>query len=304
MSDSQILIAGHAVIDEILDSPGSPPRYSLGGPVSYSSIALKQLSYSPSIATKIGSDFPKKYLETLLHYSGIEFSAYTVLNSKTTSYRIDRSTEPRKLWLLAKCKPLSSEDIMSSTSASDCTRLIINTVANEVSIPSLRELRRKFSFIALDSQGFLREFASNGLVKLASKMDSTEYLSGIDVVKADAEELCAWAGTNNLEIARRKVLKQSRVLLLTSGGGPVELHVEGTLRFRAIPPKVVVNDTTGCGDIMLSVFVAEIEEGLRRALGLSIAAGSLAAQNIGVKKAILKKNELEQVLKSIYIEEF
>ena len=304
MSDSQILIAGHAVIDEVIDSLASPARYSLGGPVSYSSIALKRLGYSPSIATKIGPDFPRRYLDTLLHYCGINFSSYVVPNSRTTSYRIDRSREPRKLWLLAKCQSLSWEDIINSTNVPNSTRLIVNTVANEVSLQSVLELRRRFSFVALDSQGFLRQFDSSGLVKLTSKTDLTEYLSGIDLLKADTEELCAWTGTNNIEKARRKVLKQVRVLLLTSGEGPVELYVEGTLRFRAIPPRVGVKDTTGCGDIMFSLFVAEIEEGLKRALGLSVAAGSLAAENVGIEKAILKKEKLEQVSKSIKIEEY
>ena len=50
--ESGIIIAGHMVVDEIIDQADQiVPRRALGGAPSYSSLALSSLGYRPEIVT-------------------------------------------------------------------------------------------------------------------------------------------------------------------------------------------------------------------------------------------------------------
>ena len=86
---SDVLVTGHIVIDEIIDYSGqTSARRSLGGPVSYSSLALSSLGFSSEVVTKIGEDFPTQYSELLRSKAGIDVERFKARNEKTTSLRI------------------------------------------------------------------------------------------------------------------------------------------------------------------------------------------------------------------------
>ena len=294
----EIVVAGHVVVDEIIDRADQlVPRRALGGAPSYSSLVLSSLGYKPEIVTHVGDDFPIDYSKLLEDRTGIDIKKWISLGYKTTSYRIDRSGEHRRLWLAARCKELIFEDFRSFLEEASSTKaLVVNPVAGEISLSLLERISKEFDHVFIDSQGFVRRFdRKTGEVGMRSGLDISA-LAGVDVLKTDLEELTAWTGTRNKESAIRQLSRFVNTLLLTSGPAAVEVYESGESRIRAIPFKVQVADTTGAGDIMLASFAARLTErnDLEDALAFAVTASTLAIRNYGVEKAILSKAEVEK----------
>ncbi len=290
------LVAGHAVLDEIVQTERQrTPRRALGGGVCYGSIAVKSLGYQPKIITRIGKDFPRKHIDYLLAHTGVNFAKSTKQGVETTRYRIDTIGDQRNLWLLAKSDDLALEDFAKATNNFRETGfLILNPVANEVSLDLLREVSSKFKQVLVDSQGFVRSFdPKSGLVSIKVISDCS-CLSGVFVLKADRDELYCWTGIRNKKKAIAKLSKYVDNILLTSWKGPVELYDEDKKVFRTIPLQVKVKDTTGAGDIMLAAFAVRYLEtrSFSDAVEFATVASSLATQKIGVSKAVLSRNRI------------
>jgi len=295
--DLGIIIAGHVVVDEIIDKVGQVvPRKALGGAPSYSSLALSSLGYKPEIVTHIGDDFPDEYANLIKERTALNIYKWAAPGYKTTSYRIDRTGEHRRLWLVARCKELSIEDFRAYLAyAPSSTAIVLNPVAGEISLSLLERISKEFEYVFVDSQGFVRRFdKKTGEVGMRSGLDIST-LAGVDVLKADQEELEAWSGTSNKDSAIRQLSKFVNTLLVTSGPSRVEVYEHGKLELKASPFKVQVADTTGAGDIMLSSFAARYAEtnDLKKALVFAVTASTLAVRNYGIEKAILYKPEVE-----------
>ncbi len=297
---SNIFVAGHAVIDEIIDSPSQgEPRFEPGGALCYSSLCLKSLGYDTEIVTRIGMDFPREYSKILLTEAGVDIEEWRVNDFPTTRYRIDRSDNERKLWLLAKCRDLSFRDF--ARAFDDATKslpklLILNPVAGEVSLQLLKRISKEFDQVFVDSQGFTRRFdEKTGQVSMKSGLDIST-LAGVDVLKADSDELCAWTGTESKKAAIEQISTFVKNIVITSGRGEVELYMQGMLSVRARPYEVDVKDSTGAGDIMLSTLAARLLEtnNMLEALEFATAASSLSLERIGLRKAIISREKISQ----------
>jgi len=291
-----ILVAGHAVVDEIIDAKDQiTPRKALGGPISYCSISLRSLGYSPKIVTHVGDDFPIQYADLLRNKAQVDVLDWKSNGYKTTSYRIDRSGEHRRLWLSARCQELSINDFAGFVeNSSKVGGLIVNPVANEVSLTVLERISKEFDLVLIDSQGFVRKFSKHtGEVGMRAGLDISS-LAGVDYLKADSEELSAWTGTKNKESAIRQISQFADSILLTSGPGRVEIYHQGRLKLSALPFKVEVRDTTGAGDIMIASFAARISEtgDLEDSIRFAMSASTLAVRNYGIEKATLSKQEV------------
>jgi sugar/nucleoside kinase (ribokinase family) len=306
LADSGIIIAGHIVVDEIIDTMGQLiPRKALGGAPSYSSFALSTLGYKPDIVTRIGDDFPEIYSNLLHEKTGLDVWKWMVPGFKTTSYRIDRSGSHRRLWLVSKCRDLAFDDFRAFLQESPSSRsIVLNPVAGEISLSLLERISKEFELVFVDSQGFVRRFdRKTGEVGMRSGLDISA-LAGVDFLKADSEELEAWSGTNDKDSAIRQLSRFVNTILLTSGPSTIEIYEHGVLKLKASPFKVKVADTTGAGDIMLSSFAARFTEtkDLRSALLFAVAASTLAVRNYGIEKAILSKSEVESQSNQVVIE--
>jgi len=216
---------------------------------------------------------------------------------RTTSYRIDRTFNPRKMWLLYKCKSLAWDNFAKylGDGVLKPKTLILNSVANEITLSLMERLSKEFDLVLADSQGFVRRIPKDhSEIRLKSGLDFSS-LSGVDVLKADAEELASWTGVRDGETSIRLISKFVDTLLITSGAGVVDLYQNGKHRFSAHPFKVKVGDTTGAGDIMLASFAAKFAETSehRESLIFAVSAASLAVKRIGVEKAVLDPREVE-----------
>ncbi|MCL5066878.1 MAG: PfkB family carbohydrate kinase [Thaumarchaeota archaeon] len=299
-----IILAGHLSIDEIIDR-GDPanPRVSLGGGVAYGSIALSSLGYKTRIVSKIGWDFPAEFGRFLSRVA-CDPNALKAKDAKTTSYMIDQSSEPRKLWLKSKCIPLSISDfpkVLGSDNIPDT--LVLNPVAGEIS-PALVMRLIGANYLALDSQGFVRRTSKKDLLVRMRKIPDITFLKGVDLLKADAEELRAWTGKSDYCDSVSIVSKYVKKLLVTSGPGAVELYEKDRLRIRAYPFETRVRDTTGAGDILLACFAARrLETGNDAdALAFAISAATLAVRHVGIRKAYLSHSDVLKSSRNVRIQ--
>ncbi len=292
MGTPDVLIAGHTVIDEIIDSRELlQPRISLGGPVSYSCLALSSLGYTSEIVSKIGSDFPISYSQLLREKGGVDFERFRLKGERTTSFRIDRTTDPRKMWLLRKCRNISRSDFFDvefSRVYSHSRALVVNPVAGEFSLSLLDRVSKEFDPVLVDSQGFVRRFSKGGEVQMRTGLDISS-LSGVEYLKADREELSAWSGSADLAVSIRQLSKFVEYIIVTSGSERIQLYQGTKVRWQIKPAILPVADTTGAGDIFLAVFAAELSrtDNIRKSLALATAAGNVAVQKFGIEKAIL-----------------
>ena len=305
---SSVFIAGHAVVDEIIDAPLQKiPRLELGGALCYSALVLKSLGYETEIVTRVGEDFPRKYSRFLLSDAGIDIEEWRTKNQRTTRYRIDRSGMEKRLWLLSKCSDLTFSDFkraFDDVSQSLPKILILNPVAGEISMQLLKRVSKEFEHVFLDSQGFTRTFEEKtGLVSMKTGLDISS-LAGVDFLKAGVDELFAWTGINDKQRAIVQLSTFVDNLIITSGGSGVELYKQGILSFRSTPLKVDVKDTTGAGDIMLASFAGHFLEtnSLKESLEFATAASSLALEKIGIRKAILTRGRIMDEQKKARIE--
>jgi sugar/nucleoside kinase (ribokinase family) len=309
MGTPDVLIAGHAVIDEVIDSREFPqPRISLGGPVSYSCLALSSLGYTPEIVTKIGSDFPSSYSEFLREKGQIDFEKFRLNGERTTSFRIDRTTDPRKMWLLRKCRNISTIDFFDmefSKVNSHSKALVVNPVAGEFSLSLLDRISKEFDLVLVDSQGFARRFAKGGEVKMRMGLDISS-LSGVDYLKADRAELSAWSGSPDLAVSMRQLSKFVECIIITSGSERIQLYQGTNLRWQIKPAALPVADTTGAGDIFLAVFAAELSrtDSVRESLAYATAAGNIAVQKFGIEKAILDPELVRDASQGLQVLEY
>jgi sugar/nucleoside kinase (ribokinase family) len=308
MIDAELWVVGHTVIDYVIDnlSLADHPRVSLGGPVPYCSIALSSLGAKPHVVTKIGSDFPDSFSKLLYELTGISLESMKLPGEKTTSFRIDRTVTPRRMWLLAKCKSIEHSDFTFLQGCSNERALIVNTVAGEVSLETLDRVSKKYDKIFLDSQGFVRTFSKiDGEVGMKNRMDLSA-LSGVDFLKADRRELSAWTGVKDTTISIKQVCNFATFLILTDGPRKVEIYEGATMKYRAKPVGFPISDTTGAGDIFLSVFASAFlrQRDIPESLALATAASSLSVRKFGIEKAILDVCEVNALGSKIKVERF
>lgn len=302
---SSLFVAGHVVIDEIIDTPlQRVPRQELGGALCYSALCLKSLGYETEIVTRVGADFPRAYSKFLISEANVDIDEWRVNNVNSTKYRIDRSGDERRLWLASKCSDLTFNDFkraLNETSRDLPKALILNPVAGEVSLKLLESVSKEFELVFVDSQGFTRKFdEKTGEVSKKSGLDISS-LVGVDALKADAGELYSWTGSKNKEDAINQLSTFVGNVIFTSGRGTVELYGKGKLRGRTKPLEVKVKDNTGAGDILLAAYAARFLEtnNTLDALEFGTAASSLAVQEIGIKKAILSRSKIMKELENV-----
>ncbi|MHB1867321.1 MAG: PfkB family carbohydrate kinase [Nitrososphaerales archaeon] len=305
---SSVFIAGHAVVDEVIDSPLQKiPRLELGGALCYSALVLKSLGYETEIVTRVGEDFPRKYSRFLLSDAGIDIEEWRTKNQRTTRYRIDRSGRERRLWLLSKCGDLTFGDFkraFDDVSLALPKVLILNPVAGEISMQLLKRISKEFEHVFLDSQGFTRSFEEKtGLVSMKTGLDISS-LAGVDFLKADVEELYAWTAIKDKQGAIVQLSTFVDNIIITSGATEVELYKQGKLSFRSAPLRVDVKDTIGAGDIMLASFAVRFLEtnDLKESLEFATTSSSLAVERIGIRKAILPRLRIIEEQEKVRIE--
>jgi len=253
------VVLGHFSIDFILLPNSTKPRRMLGGPPTYVSLAAKKMDACVSVISKVGGDFPAKYLQWLRKH-GIDLSGLKICEeSRTTSFMLKYcSSGERVLILRSKAPSITSEDLLPTLKAK---AIHISPIANEIPLNLIEKIGDTVSLTSLDPQGLLRHFNSNGKTSLR-KIRDLSFLRKIDVFKSSEKEVKVLAGKENVLEALRKVRERGVKIAIATMGKRGSL-VSFNHRFFMIPaaePKIFL-DPTGAGDAFIGAFMAEYLKG-------------------------------------------
>ena len=267
-------VISHCTIDtiEINDSKYVVP----GGPACYCSLTARILKFDVRLHTKFGSDFP--LIDYLVEQKIVFENALST--KQTTQFTLNLVNSERELFLQNKCDPISNITL-------DADSVIISPLFDEISVELFEKIKNDASFVLLDPQGFLRRVNSENKIYL----EQTDLnLSGISAIKVNSDELRSL--TNNSNLDGIKILQKKGIdnVILTDKQN-ISLLSENKI-YSITLPDIVLNDTTGIGDIFSSTFCCTMLKEKDILWALSFAGGAaqaaLESGQIGLEKIPLK----------------
>jgi len=263
-------VISHCTIDtiEINDSKFVVP----GGPGCYCSLTARSLKFDVKLHTKFGSDFP------LVNYLVEQKIAFEdALSTKpTTQFILNLVNSERTLFLQNKCEHISNITL-------DSDSVIISPLFDEISIELFEKIKNDANFVLLDPQGFLRRVNSENKIYLEQ---TNLNLSGISAIKVNSDELRSLTNSSNLDGI--KILQKKGIdnVILTDKQN-ISLLSENKI-YSITLPDIVLNDTTGIGDIFSSAFCCTMLKEKDVLWALSFAGGAaqaaLESGQIGLEK--------------------
>jgi sugar/nucleoside kinase (ribokinase family) len=263
-------ILSHCTIDtiQVNDSKYVVP----GGPACYCSLTARILKFDVRLHTKFGSDFP--LVDYLIEQKIVFENALST--KQTTQFTLNLVNSERELFLQNKCDPISNITL-------DADSVIISPLFDEISVELFEKIKNDASFVLLDPQGFLRRVNSENKIYL----EQTDLnLSGISAIKVNSDELRSL--TNNSNLDGIKILQKKGIdnVILTDKQN-ISLLSENKI-YSITLPDIVLNDTTGIGDIFSSTFCCTMLKEKDILWALSFAGGAaqaaLESGQIGLEK--------------------
>ncbi|WXG42775.1 MAG: PfkB family carbohydrate kinase [Promethearchaeati archaeon SRVP18_Atabeyarchaeia-1] len=250
-----IAVFGHFAIDQVeRDGNVLPP--SLGGTVTFSSLAAARLGAKVGIVSKVGPDFRDDHLLVFAR-SGIDVSGVKKVKAPTTKYRLQYTGEERNLTLLSRCDPIKPEDVRHLRGKAKAVHL--GPIAGEVPLETVKEVAKWSTIVMLDLQGFVRKFDRNGKVSLERNPQLLEIVKRAMIVKSALQEGETVMNVSGFEEVASSFLNMGcKITIVTLGGkGAYISTCEGeSLVVPAINPRRIT-DLTGAGDAYAGSFLAE-----------------------------------------------
>ena len=247
-----LVVAGHFAIDRIKIRKAAE-IVRIGGPPFYSAIAASRLGARVAVLSKVGGDFPEKYLKILESERVDVTFVHLIKDAKTTSFDIKYMDDKREMRLQALSPKLLPEDVPVDFKAKV---VHIAPIANEIPYRTFERLRRNTDTVCLDAQGYARKFDEKGNVKLKEWRDK-RFLEKTSILKADEKEATYISGFSNLHKAAKKIAEYGvkTVIITMADKGAVLLYNGKIQKIPAYPVNVV--DPTGAGDTFMGAYIAE-----------------------------------------------
>ncbi len=276
---SEIILVGHIAIDTIVR--GSRRWQSLGGTVVYGSLAALRHGAKPIVVSKVGEDFPDEYL-LFLARNGVDISYVRVVRgTKSTRFKLAYKDSDRELTLLAKAENIRRVDV--DLVDFEGRIALVGPVAGEVDVEALESIRSRAALTAVDLQGYLRPPKVREPLKLVKSDAALRALSHANIIHADAEEARVLTGLEPPLSAKWISERGSSIALVTMGSSGAYVAWKDNLVYvPAAEPSQVV-DATGAGDVFLTVFTIEYNQGLsvEEAAAMAAAAVSFRVERRG-----------------------
>ncbi|MEM3715915.1 MAG: PfkB family carbohydrate kinase [Candidatus Bathyarchaeia archaeon] len=254
-----LVTIGHFAIDLIVPSGEVKPRRRLGGPPTYVSLSASKLGLSVSVVSRVGGDFPAKYVEWL-RKRGVDLSGLKICgDSKTTSFLIKYYPDgSREMFLKGRAPPILVEDLPQSLKAK---AIHISPIAGEISADLIVVSSNIASIVSLDPQGLLRHFDSDGRVSLRG-VNSLGFLSHVKIFKSSEREIKVLTRVDDVIRALRRVRAHGVEVAIATMGDKGALISFGDKIFSmpAARPKAIM-DPTGAGDAFIGAFLSEYIDG-------------------------------------------
>lgn len=276
-----LITIGHFAIDLIVLPEEEKPRRRLGGPPTYTSLAARKLGSSVSVISKVGGDFPSRYINWLKR-RGVDISGLKIVKgSRTTSFLIKyHPNGERDMILKSRAPPIRIEDLPESSRAK---AVHISPIANEITTDLIAKADSIASIVSLDPQGLLRRFDRDGWMSLQG-IEDLDFLKHVQVFKSSDEEIKILTGKSDIMGAIRKIRNYNvEVTMITMGKRGTIISFDNKLFKIPIAKSEIVLDPTGAGDVFIGAFLAEYikDEDPLWCACLGTAAASLIIEKIG-----------------------
>jgi len=256
MKALDIVTIGHFSIDCIFLPQANVFKKALGGSPAYVSFSARQLGARVGVVSKVGVDFPKKYINMLKHGGVDLFGLKKEKNSATTSFNLEYSANKRRLILRSLAPPIRLTDISSDFNAES---IHVAPIAGEFSSEIVVALRSRAKVLSLDPQGFLRRFDTKGKASMKN-FKADKIFENVDVFKSSLSEVRVITGKS--EKGLKATMKRLgdlgiTVVIVTLGRKGAALFFDN--KFCCIPsfPPKRLTDPTGAGDVFAGAFLAE-----------------------------------------------
>ncbi len=277
--------------DEIINEGKSSKIF--GGSVLYASIQASLLSKKAAIISAIGSNELISFKELLKHY-GLSAIDLKVYEGPTLSFINEYYEANKRRQKVRNFKPLKID--LKSLSYFETGCLHLGPILDELDLHSLEEVELNSDLIVLDAQGLCRTVVNEDVKP--KNVEDTHFLSSIDILKCNLEELFLISKCKDVEEASLKILEKGCKILVTTLGekGSFVFSKEGLFYFPPYKPNKVV-DPTGAGDVFLSSFsISFIDTKELRFAGLfASSASSFAVEGLGFSSLANKKTILERI---------
>lgn len=257
------VVVGHVALDRVITDAGVSHR--LGGPPSYACAVSGVLDNELDIITRIGPDFPEKYMEKYRKW-GVELEKWRC-GQHSTTFTLDYTKEPRGLGLENVCEPITLPD-------EHLLSVILSPIAGELTEEQVATIDA--GYVSLDSQGFIRERDAQSNVQFIPW--SPEDLGNFDLLKTSREEHTYLTSESDpLRSLRQFSKKGVETSIITMGEeGSLVYHDSTCYEVPVYPTKTV--DSTGAGDSFLAAVHDKLASG--DSLEWALAYGSAVASGV------------------------
>jgi len=286
-----IVILGHVALDVIITDNGIVYN-SLGGAPTYAGFISKVFNCNVVLISKVGYDFEDRFVNRFLRAS-IVVDYLKVARKPTTRFLIRYFDDNRLLKLLSRCECIFPEDLPLDLKVKS---IFISPICREIPLTTLEAILNHYGdvpFLALDIQGFVRDFTSNGHVTLTEWPFNMNLLKLFHVVKSSYGELASAFNVSSVYEGIKLLRKMGvKIIIVTLGRGGSLLCFSSKLwHIPSYPAKVV--DPTGCGDAFMGGFIANylgsgdpLEAASYGSSAASFVAESLGSSNFGFRSEI------------------
>jgi sugar/nucleoside kinase (ribokinase family) len=239
MPTPEFIVVGHMTRDEHADG-----TFTLGGAVSFASIAARNLGYRVGILTSAADDFPEREL-----LDGIEIVRVPALT--TTTFRNVYTGTKRQQYVRDIAENLTVADIPSEWLETKIA--LLGPLNAEVEADMVRAFADE-TLVAVAPQGWMRQWDETGRVKPRDWTEAPDILPHADVLILSEEDL----GGHPERLTAYAEL--APLVALTRGDKGVSIYRKGepALHVPAFSTQIV--DPTGAGDSFAAGFLICLHE--------------------------------------------
>jgi sugar/nucleoside kinase (ribokinase family) len=251
-----------------------------GGAAYYSTMVYTHLGLRTAVLTKVADDDEAMLLQELRAAGARIFNRSTATTTTFRNIYPRENADARLQRVDARAERLGADDLPPIRAR---IWQIGPLTDQDIDLAIIARCARAGGAIGMDVQGLTRRIVA-GEVRPSEPLGGADHLRHVDVLKADEEEILAYAGCATVEeaTARTRAAGVREVLITRGSRGSVVFGDGESLEIAAVPPRRVA-DATGCGDTYLAAYMAHRLTGADRATcaRFAAAAASLNIETLG-----------------------
>jgi len=264
-----------------------------GGGAHYAAVAGARLGLKVAAVTRLAHG--DQYVVEMLERAGVSvFAQYTAVSTCVTLEYPTHDVDVRQMYVTDFAGPISAEQV----EAVEARAAVLGTsLRGEVGLDVLEMLRRRGGMIAADMQGFIRVLRGT-LVEHAPWPAKEEFLSRLDVVKADAVEAEFLTGEADTHAACQHLARMGPGEIVLTHKHGVVVYDHGEYHEAAFFP-AQMNGRSGRGDTCLGSYVA-MRQSLPPAAATLWAAAVTSLKMEALGPFQRTRTEVEELLRRAY----